>query len=282
MSNLGVYSRLTMTLSFMRNLGYYIIQIYIPSSMIVILSWVSFWIDRTAAPARVTLGITTVLTMVTFIWSTNASLPKISYVKGIDVYLVCCFFMTFAVVIEYGAVSFIHRRHERFKRMLAGVNAFKSNRASGLASSTVVNMEDKVSNGVQVHKAQTRNSTHPVERGNSVSDSCCFFGSSVKNLNSYSNKKQPDLNDSYSPLLWRRNFNENTVDASKFVNINGTNGDLKHHDHSNGFKYNSNENQHHHQIRNHNSPQPNHEHPNNNKVMLNEFNLHLNSMILKE
>jgi hypothetical protein len=51
----GEYSRLTMTLYFMRNLGYYITQIYIPSSMIVILSSVSFWIDRQAAPARVTL-----------------------------------------------------------------------------------------------------------------------------------------------------------------------------------------------------------------------------------
>ena len=56
------------------------------------------------------------LTMVTFIWSTNASLPKISYVKGIDVYLVTCFFMTFASVIEYAMVSFLHVRIERKKR----------------------------------------------------------------------------------------------------------------------------------------------------------------------
>ena len=45
--------------------------------------------------------------------------PKISYVKGIDVYLVMCFFMTFACVIEYGLVSFIHRREQQkrtFKR----------------------------------------------------------------------------------------------------------------------------------------------------------------------
>jgi gamma-aminobutyric acid receptor subunit beta len=70
----GNYSRLTMKLYFMRNLGYYIIQIYIPSSMIVIISFISFWIDRQAAPARVTLGITTVLTMVTFIWSTNVKI----------------------------------------------------------------------------------------------------------------------------------------------------------------------------------------------------------------
>lgn len=61
-------------------------------------------------------GITTVLTMVTFIWSTNASLPKISYVKSIDVFLVCCFLMTFASVIEYAMVSYIHIKNERRKR----------------------------------------------------------------------------------------------------------------------------------------------------------------------
>jgi glycine receptor alpha-3 len=54
--------------------------------------------------------------MVTFIWSTNASLPKISYVKGIDVYLVCCFLMTFASVIEYAMVSYVHHRSEKRKK----------------------------------------------------------------------------------------------------------------------------------------------------------------------
>lgn len=106
-----------MRLYFVRSLGYYITQIYIPSTLIVMLSWVSFWLDRTAAPARVSLGITTVLTMVTFIWSTNASLPKISYIKGIDVYLVTCFVMTFCSVIEYGMVSFVHRQNEKRKKI---------------------------------------------------------------------------------------------------------------------------------------------------------------------
>ncbi|RNA13243.1 gamma-aminobutyric acid receptor subunit beta isoform X16, partial [Brachionus plicatilis] len=123
----GLYSRLTMKLFFSRSLGYFITQIYIPSTLIVALSWVSFWLDRTAAPARVSLGITTVLTMVTFIWSTNASLPKISYIKGIDVYLVCCFFMTFASVIEYAMVSYVHHRNERRKRRLSKRAHFLNN-----------------------------------------------------------------------------------------------------------------------------------------------------------
>ena len=68
-------------------MGYYLIQIYIPSSLIVIISWVSFWLNRGAAPARVGLGVTTVLTMTTLMASVNAALPKISYMKSIDIYL---------------------------------------------------------------------------------------------------------------------------------------------------------------------------------------------------
>lgn len=63
-----------------RQMGYYLIQMYIPSLLIVILSWVSFWINMDAAPARVGLGITTVLTMTTQSAGSRASLPKVSAV----------------------------------------------------------------------------------------------------------------------------------------------------------------------------------------------------------
>jgi len=79
----GDYSRLACHLLFVRRLGYYLIQIYIPSSLIVVLSWISFWLDRNAVPARVALGITTVLTLTTLISNTNASLPKVFYVISV-------------------------------------------------------------------------------------------------------------------------------------------------------------------------------------------------------
>ena len=46
--------------TFKRRLSLFITETYVPSIMIVALSWVSFWINYKAAPARVALCITTV------------------------------------------------------------------------------------------------------------------------------------------------------------------------------------------------------------------------------
>lgn len=107
---IGNYSRLICEIQFARSMGYYLIQIYIPASLIVIISWVSFWLHRNATPARVSLGVTTVLTMTTLMSSTNAALPKISYIKSIDVYLGTCFVMVFASLLEYATVGYLGKR----------------------------------------------------------------------------------------------------------------------------------------------------------------------------
>lgn len=64
-TNTGTYSCIKVDLLFRREFSYYLIQIYIPCVMLVIVSWVSFWLDPNAIPARVSLGVTTLLTMAT-------------------------------------------------------------------------------------------------------------------------------------------------------------------------------------------------------------------------
>ena len=67
---------------FTRKFEYYLLQTYIPSVMVVVLSWVSFWIDIQAVPARISLGLLTVLTMTTQASTISARLPRVSYIKG--------------------------------------------------------------------------------------------------------------------------------------------------------------------------------------------------------
>ena len=65
-----------------RNLGYFLIQYYIPSILLVILSWLSFWISVDAVVARVNLGLLTVLTLTTQSTGSRDQLPRVSYVKA--------------------------------------------------------------------------------------------------------------------------------------------------------------------------------------------------------
>ena len=81
---LGEYSCLSVDLVFKRQFSYYLITIY----MLVVVSWVSFWLDPHAVPARVALGVTTLLTMSTQTASINSALPPVAYTKAIDVWQV--------------------------------------------------------------------------------------------------------------------------------------------------------------------------------------------------
>ncbi|KAK2183937.1 hypothetical protein NP493_292g05013 [Ridgeia piscesae] len=102
----GFRSTLNIKFHLRREIGYYLLQIYLPCYLIVIISWVSFWINREAVPARVTLGITTILTTCTIAITGRQGLPKVSYSTALDVFLLVCFCFVFAALVEYAGVNY--------------------------------------------------------------------------------------------------------------------------------------------------------------------------------
>ncbi|XP_016328177.1 gamma-aminobutyric acid receptor subunit rho-1 [Sinocyclocheilus anshuiensis] len=117
-SSTGWYNRLYIHFTLRRHVFFFLLQTYFPATLMVMLSWVSFWIDRRAVPARVPLGITTVLTMSTIITGVNASMPRVSYIKAVDIYLWVSFVFVFLSVIEYAAVNYLTTVQERRERKL--------------------------------------------------------------------------------------------------------------------------------------------------------------------
>ncbi len=75
----ALHSVLTVYFDFRRHTGYFLIQVYVPCCLLVALSWVSFWLSVDAVPARISLGILTVLTMTTQTSMAVSSLPKVGH-----------------------------------------------------------------------------------------------------------------------------------------------------------------------------------------------------------
>ena len=75
------YEQFIVDLYLERPLGFFLWEVYMPASFIVAMSFTSFWLDRAATPARVSLGVTTVLTITTLLSSANNNLPPTAYPK---------------------------------------------------------------------------------------------------------------------------------------------------------------------------------------------------------
>ncbi|XP_030047206.1 gamma-aminobutyric acid receptor subunit alpha-4 [Microcaecilia unicolor] len=113
----GEYIVMTVYFHLRRKMGYFVIQTYIPCIMTVILSQVSFWINKESVPARTVFGITTVLTMTTLSISARHSLPKVSYATAMDWFIAVCFAFVFSALIEFAAVNyFTNAQMEKVKR----------------------------------------------------------------------------------------------------------------------------------------------------------------------
>ncbi|KAG8579235.1 hypothetical protein GDO81_010770 [Engystomops pustulosus] len=112
----GIYPRLTLYFVLKRNIIYFILETYIPSSLLVILSWISFWISQSSVPARTCFGVTTVLAMTTILMGSRSTFPTANcFIKAIDVYLGICFSFVFGALLEYAVTHYCTEKQAALK-----------------------------------------------------------------------------------------------------------------------------------------------------------------------
>ncbi|GMT33307.1 hypothetical protein PFISCL1PPCAC_24604, partial [Pristionchus fissidentatus] len=111
---IGNFSCLMANIFLSRSIGYNLVQSYIPTGLIVMISWVSFWIDRRAVPARVTLSFTTLVSLTTLGNGLRFGLPQVSYAKAIDLWYGACMMFVFCALLEFALINSYMRRSEKF------------------------------------------------------------------------------------------------------------------------------------------------------------------------
>ncbi|XP_022193633.2 gamma-aminobutyric acid receptor subunit alpha-6 [Nilaparvata lugens] len=101
-----------------RNIGYFVLQMYVPCILMVCSSWVNFWIDPDCTPARVQLSVTSVLSITTIGFVGRSALPKVPYPTALDWFVILCFVFVFAVLVEYAVINFIDKVTDDIKKIL--------------------------------------------------------------------------------------------------------------------------------------------------------------------
>ncbi|XP_017116162.1 gamma-aminobutyric acid receptor alpha-like [Drosophila elegans] len=102
----GDFSVLHVAFNLKRHTGYFLIQVYVPCILIVVLSWVSFWIHREATSDRVSLCVTSVLTLSTISLDSRTDLPKVKYATALDWFLLMSFLYCIATLLEFAGVHY--------------------------------------------------------------------------------------------------------------------------------------------------------------------------------
>lgn len=113
----GNFSSITVTFSFKRRIGYFLIQVYFPDMFVVMLSWIVFFMEKEDIGNRMALGITTILTIMFLLGSLNGNLPKVSYPKALDWYLLVSFSFVFLSLIECMIVYVLLRSSKKEKKI---------------------------------------------------------------------------------------------------------------------------------------------------------------------
>lgn len=133
------YSCLSILLIFSRDQWFYFSTVFVPGMVLVTSSFISFWLDVNAVPARVMIGVTTMLNFCTTTNSFRSKLPVVSNLNAMNLWDFVCMFFIYASMIEFIIVNYIYRKQ---------VNQFRKSQYLNRSASVSSQGEDVNGTGV--------------------------------------------------------------------------------------------------------------------------------------
>ena len=86
-----------------RHVGYYAVQVILPLVLIVLMGSGALWVSSSAIPARISISMTTMLTLISYRFSIGKSVPNLTYLTRFDYFMLAStviIFLTFVTVVS--------------------------------------------------------------------------------------------------------------------------------------------------------------------------------------
>ncbi len=108
------YPGLILKLSMSRKLNYHLVQSYIPSTVHLTVSWLALFVPPQSVAERLAMAMTIMLTLTTMFASERQSVPRVSYITYLDVWMLTCILFVFLELAEFTVVlHLIRSKHDR-------------------------------------------------------------------------------------------------------------------------------------------------------------------------
>ncbi|KRK02128.1 uncharacterized protein Dyak_GE19806, isoform F [Drosophila yakuba] len=106
----GNYSCLRVDLIFTRDRAFYFTTVFIPGIILVTSSFITFWLEWNAVPARSMIGVTTMLNFFTTSNGFRSTLPVVSNLTAMNVWDGVCMCFIYASLLEFVCVNYVGRK----------------------------------------------------------------------------------------------------------------------------------------------------------------------------
>uniref|UniRef100_A0AC34QGC8 Uncharacterized protein n=1 Tax=Panagrolaimus sp. JU765 TaxID=591449 RepID=A0AC34QGC8_9BILA len=114
----GNFTCLEAKINMKRNLGFHLAQTYIPTATCVFFSWVSVWLPEEFVEGRIFVSLTVFLTLSAESNAAKETLPKVSYIKAIDIWFGFTATFVFSTVLQALVVILLEYQSKALKEQL--------------------------------------------------------------------------------------------------------------------------------------------------------------------
>ncbi|XP_027215293.2 glutamate-gated chloride channel alpha-like [Penaeus vannamei] len=110
--NSGKYSDVVLSVALKRRYGYAVLNIYLPSLVLLVVSYVTLFFRTSIFDVRMMAALTVQLVLCTLFSQISATLPMTSYFKMVDVWLMFCIGITFLVILFHAITDHVVNRED--------------------------------------------------------------------------------------------------------------------------------------------------------------------------
>lgn len=112
------FSRVIFNVNVERESGYYLVKLSVPLTLIVMLSWSVFWMEKESLGGRMRISSTAFLTIVAYQFAISGSLPKVAYLTLMDKVMIAAFILIALSALENMVAVTMTGRNPDAARML--------------------------------------------------------------------------------------------------------------------------------------------------------------------